>query len=172
MVQRWTITVALGLLACFSGVSQAQFFRSGPEIKEISTKDLVQILNKRKQQEHAAKENRSASAKEEFVVVDVRDPQEYRVSMIPGAITRAQYEKNAKDYEGVTVIPYCTVGGRSLQYSKQLASKGVRVLNFKESIIGWCNSKLPLVTPDGKATNQVHTYSARNKVPADYTPVY
>jgi rhodanese-related sulfurtransferase len=158
MVQRWTITVALGLLACFSGVSQAQIFRSGPEIKEISTKDLVQMLNKRTQQEHAVKENRSASAKEEFIVVDVRDPQEYRVSMIPGAITRAQYD--------------CTVGGRSLQYSKQLASKGVKVLNFKESIIGWCNSKLPLVTPDGKATNQVHTYSARNKVPADYTPVY
>lgn len=157
---------------CLAGLAEAQFFRSGPEVKEIAAKDLYQILAKSTQQVSQAKERGVAPEKQNIVVVDVREPKEYQVSMIPGAITKAQYEKNAHSYAGATVIPYCTVGGRSAQYAKQLASNGVNVLNFKESIIGWCNAKLPLVTADGRSTNQVHTYSSRNKVPSEYKAVY
>lgn len=172
MLPKWSLVAALSFLACLTGVAQAQFFRAGPNIKEISAQDLHRLLNDRAQEISAAQQQGLEPPRATFLVVDVREPQESQVSMIPGAITKAQYEKQAASYGGMTIIPYCTVGGRSLQYAKHLASSGTKVLNFNESIIGWCNARLPLVTPSGKATNVVHTYNARNRVPSNYKAVY
>lgn len=48
-----------------------------------------------------------------IVLVDVRSQAEQAVSVIPGAITAQQYEVGTDRYAGKTVVPYCTVGGRS-----------------------------------------------------------
>lgn len=163
---------ALVLWMCLDGLANAQLFRWGPEIKEISALELHQLIVAEAQRTRQLTATGNAARKPEFVVVDVRDPSEYQVSLIPGAISKAQYESDLRSYAGTTVIPYCTVGGRSAQYAKQLAAKGVKVLNFNESIIGWCNARLPLVTVDGKTTNQVHIYNSRYRVPAEYQAVY
>lgn len=163
---------ALVLWLCLDGFANAQLFRWGPEIKEISALELHELMVTEAQRTKQPAATDNAARKPEFVVVDVREPSEYRVSMIPGAITKAQFENDLRSYAGTTVIAYCTVGGRSAQYAKQLAAKGVKVLNFKESIIGWCNAKLPLVTVDGNTTNQVHVYNSRYRVPAEYQAVY
>lgn len=174
MVARVSAGFTLAILLTLSSATQAQFrlFRSGPEIKEISAKNLYQTLVNRSQEMEAAKEKGNDVPAATFIIVDVRDPAEYQVSMLPGAITREHFERNIDSYTGLTVIPYCTVGGRSSQFAKQMASKGFNVVNFKDSIIGWCNARLPLVTPDGKPTNQVHTFNARNRVPSEYAPVH
>ena len=171
---RWIAIVFLSSFFYTGQVGQAQFgfFRSAPEVEEISAKELYQTLLSRSKEVEKAKQSGVEPAKSEFVIVDVRSPEEYQISMIPGAITKQDYELNAAAYANVTVIPYCTVGGRSAQYARDLAAKGVKVLNFKESIIGWCQDKLPLVTVDVTSTNQVHTYTSRNKVPAEYKAVY
>jgi len=105
------------------------------------------------------------------VLVDVRSEMEINVSVIPGAITEAMYEQNVAKYRDKLVISYCTVGGRSGTYAKQLADKGVKVKNYQGSILKWVDAGLPLVTLDGEPTNRIHTYSDRYKIPAEYEQV-
>ena len=93
------------------------------------------------------------------------------IKVIPGAITQAEYEKNAAKHRGKLVIAYCTVGGRSGAYAKQLAGQGVKVKNYEGSILKWVDAGLPLVTLDGQPTKRVHTYSDRYRIPAMYEPV-
>ena len=92
--------------------------------------------------------------------------------MIPGAISPQQFEQHPDQYREHKVIAYCTVGARSDRFAKKLNAAGFTALNFKESIVGWCEASYPLVTPAGKPTKSVHTYSAKYKVPSSYQAVY
>ena len=166
--------IALALLANFEApIVSAQFggFFRGPKIETIETDELYKMLQQQQQAEAKAQESAVRSPQPAFVVVDVRSDAEVNVSIIPGAITKAQYEKNKHQFEGRMVIPYCTVGGRSGAYAKQLAGNGVKVRNYQGSILKWVDAGLPLVTLDGKPTNRVHTYSDRYRVPAKYEQV-
>lgn len=171
---KWNCIAVLLAVICVQSECFAQFgglFRSAPSVKEVSTQQLHRMMTAQADAENAAKQAGQRSPKPKFIVVDVRTPEEYGVSMIPGAITKQPYEQNPKAYEGRTAIPYCTVGGRSLKCSQQLAVKGVKVENDKGSILKWIDSGLPLVTLKGEPTNRVHTYSDRYRVPAQYEQV-
>ncbi len=111
----------------------------------------------------------SEEALKSIVLVDVRSDTETKVSLIPGAITKAQFEADRKKYEGKTVVCYCLSGGRSSKYVKQLKSKDTPAVDLKGSILGWCEALQPLSTPDGKPTNRVNVYG--NKVPDKYESV-
>ena len=164
--------IAFALLATFTAtVASAQFggLFGGPKVDTINTADLHKMLQQ--QQNAEAKESGPNAPQAKFVVVDVRSNAEVNVSVIPGAITKAQYEKNRQQYQGRLVIPYCTVGGRSGAYAKQLAKAGAKVKNYQGSILKWVDAGLPLVTLDGKPTNRVHTYSDRYRIPANYVQV-
>jgi len=104
--------------------------------------------------------------------VDARSEAESGVSVIPGAITRTEFERTAVDHQGKEIIAYCTVGVRSGKFVNQLIQQGWKAWNYQGSIIDWCENKLPLVTHDGTKTQQVHTYSARYSVPDDYEAIY
>lgn len=152
--------------------TSAQFgrlFGGGPEIETIETNSLSDLL--KQQQKGPAGGEQTADADRDFVLVDVRSDAEVNVSVIPGAITKAEYEKNAELYQHKTAIVYCTVGGRSAAYAKQLAGNGVKVKNYKGSILQWVNAELPLETLNRKPTNRVHTYSSRYRIPAMYEQV-
>jgi rhodanese-related sulfurtransferase len=166
--------VAIGLLAALPSQSTlAQFggLFGGPKVEIIATAELSKMLAEQRQVEAKGLQAGTQAPKPGFVVVDVRSEAEVNVSIIPGAITKAEFEKNRQQYEGQTVIPYCTVGGRSGAYAKQLAKEGVTVKNYKGSILEWVGAELPLVTLDGKSTNRVHTYSDRYRIPAKYQQV-
>lgn len=166
--------IALALLANLDApVASAQLgsLFGGPKVETIETADLSKMLQQQQQAEAKAKESEETAPQADFVVVDVRSDAEVSVSVIPGAITKAQYELERKKYEGRTVIPYCTVGGRSGAYAKELAKMGVKVKNYKGSILKWIDAGLPLVTLDGQPTNRVHTYSDRYRIPAKYEQV-
>ncbi len=164
--------VLMVFAALVSGVPAATTHaQRAPKVGEISANELYQLVQQRAQQVEDARQAGTAPAPANFVIVDVREPAEYRVSMIPGAIPKSEFEKNINAYASMTVIPYCTLGGRSSRYAEQLAAKGYQVINFRESIIGWCRAKLPLVTPDGQATQRVHTNGASEKLPEEYRPV-
>ncbi|QDV41752.1 molybdopterin biosynthesis protein MoeB [Stieleria neptunia] len=169
----WLGLVALAFCGLASPAAPAQFggFFGGPKIETISTDQLQALLKKQQQAVASAKASGGEAPPANFVLVDVRSDAEVNVSIIPGAITKKQYEANRQDYQGRTVIPYCTVGGRSGAYAKQLVAKGVTVKNYKGSILKWIDAELPLVTLDGKPTNRVHTYSDRYKIPSKYEQV-
>ncbi|TWU42920.1 molybdopterin biosynthesis protein MoeB [Rubripirellula tenax] len=143
----------------------------GVKIETIETDQLEKMLSDRNTVVTAAEQLGQPIPDSDFVVVDVRSEKEVRVSIIPGAITKAQFEKELAKYRGKLVIPYCTVGGRSNAYATQLAGKGVNVKNYQGSILKWIEAGLPLVTIEGEPTNRVHTHSDRYSVPAKYEQV-
>lgn len=145
---------------------------SGPEVETISVGELKALLDRQQEREAAAAKSGQEKPAADFVLVDVRSEEEVDVSVIPGAIPKAEYEANRDRYRGRTVIAYCTVGGRSARYASELKKSGVPVKNFKGSILQWVDAELPLVTLDGKSTRRVHTYSDRYKVPAKYEAVW
>ena len=170
----WIGVLALTALSVCSTEAQAQFgslLRRGPSVEVISTSELASML---KDQIKSAREARGSGQHPkpaDFVLVDVRSDAEVNVSVIPGAITKSKYERNRENYRGQTVIPYCTIGGRSGAYAKQLAKSGVKVKNYKGSILDWVENQLPLVTLEGQPTNRVHTYSDRYRIPDKYEQV-
>ncbi len=110
--------------------------------------------------------------KDTFVIVDVRSESESDVSVIPGAITQAEFNRTAENHQGKKVITYCTVGVRSGKFARKLIRQGWTASNYEGSIIDWCENSLPLVTHDGTETNQVHTYSSRYSVPNEYEAIH
>ena len=93
--------IAFALLATVTApVAPAQFggFFGGPKVDTIKTTDLHKMLQQQQQAEIKAKESGANAPQANFVVVDVRSNAEINVSVIPGAITKAQYEKNRQQY--------------------------------------------------------------------------
>ena len=176
MNRRKWLLLAVAVGCCLMAEpATAQFgglFSRGPKAPEISIEQLRKLQLDQRQAAASQQEAGVTAPQSSFVLVDVRSDEELAVSIIPGAITKAQYEKNKDRYHGRTVITYCTIGGRSGAYAKQLIKDGTKAMNFKGSILGWCQANQPLVTLDGQATNRVHIYSSRYKVPAQYKPVW
>lgn len=106
-----------------------------------------------------------------MLLVDVRASRESSVSMIPGAITRAEYERTREAHGDRLVVSYCTVGYRSARYTKQLIRRGVDAANLEGSILAWVGAGLPLTTPGGESTVRIHTWSRRIKAPPGYLQV-
>ncbi len=167
-IQNFSLVVSL--IIVFPACADAQFggLLGGKEIQTVSTEDLDEMLTKQQQAEAKAKELGQPLPAADFVLVDVRSAAEVNVSLIPGAITQEQYEKNAGDYRDRLVIPYCAVGGRSSAYARKLDQAGVKVQNYKGSILEWVQAEKPLVTLDGQSTNRVNINSARYRIPAKY----
>lgn len=99
------------------------------------------------------------------LIIDVREPFEYEVSHLPGAV-HAQGEDIA-DLIAETdvdrpIVLYCSVGYRSSAAVADLIQLndpeiGERVWNLEGSIFEWANSGRP-VYRDGKEAEKVHPY--------------
>jgi rhodanese-related sulfurtransferase len=165
---------SVALVFVTSSPAPAQFgglFGSSPKVEEIGVEDVQSLLAEQEKAKATAAKAGKSAPEPDFVVVDVRSDEEVDVSIIPGAITKEEYEKNPSKYKGRTVIPYCTIGGRSGRYAAQLKKKGVDVKNFKGSILAWVRAELPLETLEGESTRRVHIYSDRYKIPSKYQAI-
>ena len=113
----------------------------------------------------------SATNRESVILVDVRDQKEQAVSMIPGAITQTQFEKDREGYKGQTVVTYCTIGYRAGLYAKRLRKQGWKALNLTGSILGWVHAG-GHVEHNGVITNRVHVYGKKwDLLPEGYESV-
>jgi rhodanese-related sulfurtransferase len=128
-------------------------------VPTIDTPELVALL--------AGRDKPGATS--DFVLVDVRSARETTVSVIPGAILLAEFERDAARHRGKLVIPYCTVGGRSGAYARKLAGAGWQVRNYAGSILAWAGAGQPLVTPAGEPTRWLHAFNSRFDAPAGYS---
>lgn len=93
----------------------------------------------------------------EVIVVDVRQPEEQKVSMIPGAISKEEFEARAGAPGEAIVVTYCTVGYRSGLYAKELRQEGWEAFNLIGSILAWTHAGMPLVSSTGN-TKRLHVY--------------
>ncbi len=115
-----------------------------PGVPEIAAKDVL-----------ARQE-----AGENLVLVDVRTPEEREVSMIAGAITADQFEADPTIADGATVVCYCTIGGRSGMYTKNLCERGIKAVNMPGAVLAWSHAGGKFVNADGP-TKKINTHAPK-----------
>ena len=74
------------------------------------------------------------------ILVDARSRSEQLVSMIPGAVPKDVFEKNKANFKDKEIITYCTIGGRSSSYSKQLMAQGFKTTSLKGGVLSWAHA--------------------------------
>ncbi|MFB2983094.1 molybdopterin-synthase adenylyltransferase MoeB [Microseira sp. BLCC-F43] len=116
----------------FCGIPQAKAeeAKRQMEMQEMTVKELKQLLD---------------SGADDFILVDVRNPNEYQIAKIPGAVLvpLPDIEKG----EGVTkikemlnghrLIAHCKMGGRSAKALGILKEHGIDGINVKGGITAW-----------------------------------
>ena len=124
-----------------------------PDVVSIRAAELQALLNGKKRP----------------IILDVREPEEFAVSHIQGAVRidpDAELDDVLRaiglDLKGRTIIVYCSVGVRSTRLAERvrerLKSRGVRrIANLSEGIFGWHNAMRPLMRGT-QATPYVHPY--------------
>lgn len=101
----------------------------------------------------------SREEKRDYIVVDVRTPEERNVSIITGAINQEFFESTMASYQDKKIIVYCTIGYRSGFYTTILRQKGLNAYNLSAGILGWTHVDGGLVNSQGQETDEVHVYS-------------
>jgi rhodanese-related sulfurtransferase len=108
-----------------------------------------------------------------MVVVDARPTEERKVSMIPGAITRDEFERHRGQYRDSMIVVYCTIGYRSGEYTGELREKGFEAYNLIGGVLSWAHAGRTFVAEDGEHTKKVHVYGRKwNLLPDDYEGVW
>ena len=106
------------------------------------------------------------------VIVDVRKEKERAVSVIPGALSRAEFERRKDEFRGRRIVLYCTIGYRSGKIVKTLRAEGLDAVNLKGSILSWAHASQPLVDKNGD-TKRLHVYGRKwDLAPANYEAVW
>jgi rhodanese-related sulfurtransferase len=100
------------------------------------------------------------------VLVDVRTDEEREVSIIPGAISRQEFETRRGELDGREVVTYCTIGYRSGLYADELRRQGWEVANLRGSILAWTHAGGELEA-GGEPTRRLHVYGRRWDLAAD-----
>ncbi|MEM9730901.1 MAG: rhodanese-like domain-containing protein [Myxococcota bacterium] len=100
------------------------------------------------------------------LIVDVRDPREYAVSHLPGAVNAqgAALDRLVDDADkDQPIVLYCSVGYRSSREAQRLKASGYgNVANLEGSIFEWANENRPLVRggPNSQTpTDAVHPFN-------------
>jgi rhodanese-related sulfurtransferase len=116
----------------------------------------------------------------DLVLVDVRQPEEQKISMLPGALTPKEFaEKFRHGFPiGKRVVTYDVLGYRGGKYAEQLQEKGLPVQNLEGGILSWTHVQGALEARDSAGTrtptHQVHVYARdmRNWIALDYEAVW
>lgn len=116
----------------FCGVTQAKVEeeKRKMEIPEMTVQELKQLID---------------SGAKDFVLIDVRDPHEYEIAKIPGAvlvplpdIERGEgVEKVKQLLNGNKLIAHCKSGRRSAKALEILKGAGIEGINLKGGITAW-----------------------------------
>jgi rhodanese-related sulfurtransferase len=116
-----------------------------PDVETVSTQELAQRL---------------AGPGEHPMLIDNREPREYAVSHLPGAVnlTTVQAIEAAAIPRQTPLVVYCSIGYRSAALARRLQAAGYhKVKNLEGSIFQWQKRGLPLVSGVGPV-EKVHPY--------------
>ena len=108
------------------------------------------------------------AAMDDVVLLDIRDPAEFAVSRLPGAVRVGLDDApetvlaRLPDLEGRRVVAYCSVGRRSSIFAQRMEAAlreagASSVSNMEGGVFRWHGDKRPLVDDSG-ATDAVHPY--------------
>ena len=115
----------------------------------------------------------------DLVLVDVRQPNEQMVSMLPHALTPYEFSQKFKSGfpKGKNVVAYCTIGHRSGLYAQQLEVRDIPVRNLEGGILAWTHVSGILERDSAGIkvpTKKVHVYAddMKNWIALDYEAVW
>jgi rhodanese-related sulfurtransferase len=132
-----------------------RYKKSFPQVKDIAAQDAMRLYDAGK-----------------VLFVDVRDPEEQAVSMLPAAITGEAFLKDPRRYKDKLVIGYCTISYRSGVLAKKLHEKGITMVNLRGGLLAWLHEG-GKVYQDGQPVNKVHVYGRKwNLSPDAYEAVW
>ena len=115
-----------------------------PDVPQVSTSALATRIEKG----------------EEIIIIDAREPGEFEVSRLPGAINVQTVEGAGELSKDAEIIVYCSVGYRSSALAQLLRKAGFsKSSNLEGSLFQWANEDRPMVDAAGVATTRVHPYS-------------
>ena len=100
--------------------------RSYPELKHLNGKEVKELIKKNPK----------------TVLVDVRNANERKISMIDGAICKKDFEKRKADLVKTPVIIYSSTGYRSAKFARTLKIEGFQVYNFIVSVLSWSHENV------------------------------
>src|SRR3972149_3443244 len=137
-------------------------------------KTLKQMLAEARQvipEQGPAELKKRLDAGEPVVVVDVRDPDEYRDGHIEGSanISRGFLEfriGTVASEPSTPIVLYCQTGLRSVLAARQLKELGYEhVVNLQGGFQKWAQSGLPVVKDQPLSTEQIQRYSRHFLLP-------
>jgi sulfur-carrier protein adenylyltransferase/sulfurtransferase len=124
----------------FCGVTQAkeEEAKRQMEMQEMTVQELKQLLD---------------SGKDDFLLLDVRNPNEYEIAKIPGAVLvplpeieqGPGVEKVKSLLNGHRLIAHCKMGGRSAKALGILKDAGIEGINVTGGITAWSKEIDPSV---------------------------
>lgn len=102
----------------------------------------------------------------DFILLDAREPEEYKVSHIKNAFCVGYDAFNIKETalnltdKNIKIIVYCSLGIRSEDIAEQLKNAGfTNVYNLYGGIFEWKNQGNPVVTRNNIPTEKIHAFN-------------
>jgi sodium/bile acid cotransporter 7 len=133
----------------------ADYKKSFPEVEDVAPQVAMGLMKS-----------------EKVIFVDIREPEEQRVSMLPGAVTGEEFEKDVEKYEDHINIGYCTISYRSGKFARRLREKGVILYNLKGGLLAWVHEGGKVYDKRGE-TKRIHLYGKKwNYPPSDYEALW
>ena len=103
---------------------------------------------------------------DEYYLLDVRSPEEYKISHIQNARFINYDDPNWDPIinlpKDTPIVVYCSVGYRSEKFGNRLLQMGfTSVYNLYGSIFEWVNEGYPIVNLQQQETDKIHTYNKK-----------
>ena len=114
-----------------------------PDVRDISAQEVMILVAERK-----------------AVLIDIREPGEQQISMLPGAITEKEFMNDPAKYTDAVKIVYCTISYRSGKFAQQLQGKGIPVYNLRGGILAWVHEGGKVYDQNGE-THRIHVYGRK-----------
>ena len=111
-------------------------------------------------------------ADQKAVFIDIREPIEQQVSMLPKSITKDEFISNSSSYMEYVKIAYGTIGERSGKFAQIFQNAGIPVYNLRGGILAWVHDRGKVYDHNGE-TQRIHVFSRNwNLVPAQFEAVW
>ncbi len=122
----------------FCGIPQAKAEEAKIQVAEMTVTELKQLID---------------SGAKDFLLLDVRNPNEYQIAKIPGSVlvplpdieNGNGVEKVKELLNGHRLIAHCKMGGRSAKALGILKEAGIEGINVKGGITAWSQEVDPSV---------------------------
>jgi rhodanese-related sulfurtransferase len=98
----------------------ADYKKDFPAVQDVSPQEAMALLKS-----------------DQVVFVDVRTPEEMKVSMLPQAVSRQEFQKDPARYAGKKIVAYCTISYRSGKFAQEMTRQGITVYNLTGGILAW-----------------------------------